>query len=121
MPADLTAPQLIALLREHPGACLAIKLHFDRIDDVDQIRIEGWSNPVVCSNSSGQVTDVGRQYVTGAAVERCDELDIDLPVKWGDGWAVANDVEIDPESAICHPSFLHAVIVTLEIYAKESK
>jgi len=126
--ADLTAPQLIALLREHPGACGMLGLTTNSVGTIEDVRVvaEGGRISLYGDDAICFAVDFGC-WLTGAAVEKCDELDIEI-VRYADGFGtierqhvVATTGDIGHRMVIGkkHPTRLHAALAALEQHAKE--
>lgn len=122
MPADLTAPQLIAILREHPGACGMLRLTTNSLGTIEDVRVvaEGGRISLYGDDAICFAVDFGC-WLTGAAVERLLELGIELPKQVSDGWRCYLHAKAIPFSETGQTSFLHAALAALEQHAKESK
>lgn len=108
---DLTAPQLIALLREHPLTRKTLAVDFDEYAP-DDVEITTPDIEVVTLGCPSDKWTHLRIWLTGACVEKHHELDIDLPVKClskGVPYYIIND-----GNEISHPTFLAAMLAALE-------
>ena len=122
MPADLTATQLIALLREHPGACGMLGLTTNSVGTIEDVRVvaEGGRISLYGDDAICFAVDFGC-WLTGAAVEKCDELWI-VPVHTAHGWMIEGNYGLKGEpKLVYYPTRLHAALAALEQHAKESK
>lgn len=110
---DLTAPELIALLREHPGVCGMLGITFD--GPLVDSPYKAWM-----SRYMPEFLQFGT-WLTGAAVEKCDELWI-VPVHTAHGWMIEGNYGLKGEpKLVYYPTRLHAALAALEQHAKESK
>jgi len=126
MPADLTAPELIALLREHPGACVSIDVFVvgSGANELAMARRDG----INLFGDSGPDPSVRfRRWLTGAAVEKCDEMDIEI-VRYADGFGTIERHVFKPTTfgggtgikiGKKHPTRLRAALAAIEAHAKE--
>lgn len=130
MPADLTAAQLIALLREHPLTCGALKLKatgsFGNVEDI-RINSDGGRVAIYGDDAKEFAVDF-RRWLTGALVEKCDELGIEV-IRYADGYGtiarqhvVATTGDIGHRMVIGkkHTTRLHALLAGLESNLKET-
>lgn len=121
MPADLTAAGLIALLREHPGACGMLEL---RIAD-DGSRAYSAEFDGLWRDDPPQYIPGFRRWLTGAVVEKHVKLGIGLPDDLGDdreqAWLTNHDymTKKDANEWTYHPTLLHALLAGLEAHAKQ--
>lgn len=127
MAESMTAPQLIDILRSNPGACAMLGLSVrTTIDERDVVWTRRGTRILFASTSDGEDLDGARFRMTGAAVEKCDELGIEI-VHAADGFKTIERHVFKPTmfgggSGIKigkkHPTRLHAAIAALEIHAK---
>lgn len=115
--ADLTAAALIAILRENPGACWMLGIQTHSTDNsVDCWKDEIKLRPRYLTNHVNRF----RRWLTGAAVEKCDELGIfidqekTMELAWY--WVNRRTTLSDPRQ---YPTRLHAALAALEQHAKE--
>lgn len=112
MPADLTAAALIALLREHPGACGMLG-----IETAGRSAGSYGNDVFLFPDDDDDALEVFRRWLTGAAVEKHIELGIELPMLCRDSlmW-----LQITGQLTYnIHPTRLHAALAALERHAKE--
>ncbi len=111
----MTAAEIINLLKKHRNAMATLRLWIERIDDVDRVRFGPWTNIVLQSMSSEVVTAVGRQFITGACVEKCDELGLQVHREvGGDGgwyWFDGETLDIDETT---YPTRLATMLAAIE-------
>lgn len=118
MPADLTAAELIALLREHPGCCGALGLRIQRrlayLPHVDFVRCD--ENYIDCDEDASKASAAKfRRWLNGAAVEKCDELGVIV------GPSVENGVTVwHNGTGNGYATRLHALLAGLEAHCKET-
>ena len=125
MPADLTAAEIIALLRERPGCCGRLSIHMElaNIEPVTDARVAITGGRVTLYGDDDRFdTAVFREWLTGACVEKCEELGIDVvrANSSGSEWyfgprnrCIESDVQL-------YPTFLHAATAAIEAHCKEN-
>lgn len=108
MPADLTAAEIIALLREHPVCCgrLGLELYHNGVSAY-QYQL------VAFDHDESPHGDIWSKWLTGACVEWCIANGVELPVQWRDGWATYEVLAKDPEFP-AYSTFLHAMLAAIE-------
>ena len=121
MPADLTAAQLIALLRKHPLTCGALWIYHTKqrpkLDDNDVWCADGLS---LDDDFGDEALDCFRRWLTGALVEAHVERGIGMPVDLM-GWVTHGD-RMKPTPAVWtyHPTILHALLAGMGSHLKET-
>lgn len=114
MPADLTAAEIIALLREHPVCCERLSVHMEHanIEPATDARVAITGGRVTLYGDDDRAdTAVFREWLTGACVEWCIENHIPLPVRMSRGWA---EPRHDANTVEGRPTFLHALLAAIE-------
>lgn len=113
--ADLTAADLIALLREHPGACGMLG-----IETAGRSAGSYGNDVFLFPDDDDDALEVFRRWLVGAAVEKCDELGIEIAMdRFGGYIAFSGYEEERVEYGKKHPTRLHAALAALERHAKE--
>lgn len=126
MPADLTAAEIIALLRERQWCCKSLDITVTISDIVEQAAsadgVATWRYPSIENADVSVKATRFRRWLTGACVEKLDELGIDVvrANSSGSEWyfgprnrCIESDVQL-------YPTFLHAATAAIEAHCKET-
>lgn len=118
MANEMTAAEIIALLRERPGCCELIELRLAE----DGSRAFSTEFNELWADDNAHCAMGFRRWLTGACVEKCEELGIDVvrANSSGSEWyfgprnrCIESDVQL-------YPTFLHAATAAIEAHCKET-
>ena len=121
MPADLTAAEIIALLRERPGCCGVLGIQGMELASLWAFSTLSFDMTVWANGHIDSATRF-RRWLTGACVEKCEALGIDVvrANSSGSEWyfgprnrCIESDVQL-------YPTFLHAATAAIEAHCKEN-